>query len=166
MLILWGQSFEHLQIDLLKQCGLKHRETGYRVWKNSFHIHKGWRSNPASERPDDLGIDRPAATIDDFISMLWKEGARWHRQEEGGTVYLLSARSVLFPTNMMMTSLPLSVLTSSIHFVVCWKELTSERKDEAEARSGNEYSGDVKRLLWKRVRLWQKEEKEGRKEGD
>merc|ERR1711915_670087 len=31
---------------------------------------------------------------------------------------LLSERSVLFPTNMMMTSLPLSVLTSSIHLLV------------------------------------------------
>lgn len=41
------------------------------------------------------------------------------------TLYLLSARSVLFPTSMMITSLPLSVLTSSIHFVVCWNELTS-----------------------------------------
>lgn len=41
------------------------------------------------------------------------------------TPYLLSARSVLFPTSMMITSLPLSVLTSSIHFVVCWNELTS-----------------------------------------
>lgn len=27
----------------------------------------------------------------------------------------------------MMTSLPLSVRTSSIHFVVCWKEFTSEK---------------------------------------
>lgn len=42
--------------------------------------------------------------------------------------YLLSARSVLFPTSMMMTSLPRSVLTSSIHFVVCWKEFTSIRE--------------------------------------
>lgn len=39
--------------------------------------------------------------------------------------YLLSARSVLLPTSMMMTSLPLSVLTSSIHLEVCWKELRS-----------------------------------------
>lgn len=36
-----------------------------------------------------------------------------------------SSRSVLFPTSMMMTSLPLSVLTSSIHFEVCWNEFTS-----------------------------------------
>lgn len=40
-------------------------------------------------------------------------------------IYLLSARSVLLPTSMMMTSLPLSVLTSSIHLEVCWKELRS-----------------------------------------
>jgi len=40
---------------------------------------------------------------------------------------------------MIMTSPPLSVLTSSIHFVVCWKELTSKRKtrrtQEAEPQS-------------------------------
>ena len=41
------------------------------------------------------------------------------------TTYLLSARSVLLPTSMMITSLPLSVLTSSIHLEVCWKELRS-----------------------------------------
>lgn len=40
-------------------------------------------------------------------------------------MYLLSAKSVLFPTSMIMTSLPLSVLTSSIHFEVCWNELRS-----------------------------------------
>lgn len=39
--------------------------------------------------------------------------------------YLLSARSVLLPTSMMITSLPRSVLTSSIHLEVCWKELRS-----------------------------------------
>lgn len=39
--------------------------------------------------------------------------------------YLLSARSVLLPTSIMITSLPLSVLTSSIHLEVCWKELRS-----------------------------------------
>lgn len=44
--------------------------------------------------------------------------------------YLLSARSVLFPTNMMMTSLPRSVLTSSIHLEVCWKEFKSAGKNE------------------------------------
>lgn len=48
-------------------------------------------------------------------------------QGEGRTDHLLSARSVLFPTSMMMTSLPLSVRTSSIHFVVCWKEFTSKK---------------------------------------
>merc|ERR1719318_430301 len=36
---------------------------------------------------------------------------------------LLSDRSVLFPTSIMITSLPLSVLTSSIHLLVWWKEL-------------------------------------------
>lgn len=40
-------------------------------------------------------------------------------------VYLLSAKSVLLPTSMIMTSLPLSVLTSSIHFEVCWNEFRS-----------------------------------------
>lgn len=44
--------------------------------------------------------------------------------------YLLSARSVLFPTSMMMTSLPRSVLTSSIHLEVCWKEFKSAGKNE------------------------------------
>lgn len=42
--------------------------------------------------------------------------------------YLLSDRSVLFPTNIIMTSLPLSVRTSSIHFDVCWKEFASAKK--------------------------------------
>lgn len=59
--------------------------------------------------------------------MLLQEGAHWHGGlGERRTDHLLSARSVLFPTSMMMTSLPLSVRTSSIHFVVCWKEFTSE----------------------------------------
>lgn len=40
-------------------------------------------------------------------------------------LYLFSSRSVLLPTSMMMTSLPLSVLTSSIHLQVCWNEFTS-----------------------------------------
>ena len=39
--------------------------------------------------------------------------------------HLFSSRSVLLPTSMMMTSLPLSVLTSSIHLQVCWNEFTS-----------------------------------------
>lgn len=47
---------------------------------------------------------------------------------EGLSTYLLSARSVLLPTSIMMTSLPRSVLTSSIHFDVCWNELTSVEK--------------------------------------
>ncbi len=46
------------------------------------------------------------------------------------TMYLLSAKSVLFPTSMIMTSLPLSVLTSSIHFEVCWNELRSVNKQQ------------------------------------
>ena len=45
-------------------------------------------------------------------------------------LYLLSERSVLFPTSIMMTSLPLSVRTSSIHLEVCWKELASVTKEE------------------------------------
>ena len=36
---------------------------------------------------------------------------------------LLSERSVLLPTSMMMTSLPRSVRTSSIHLLVWWNEL-------------------------------------------
>lgn len=39
----------------------------------------------------------------------------------------LSDKSVLLPTNMMMTSLPRSVRTSSIHFDVWWNELASEK---------------------------------------
>lgn len=38
----------------------------------------------------------------------------------------LSERSVLLPTNMIITSLPRSVRTSSIHFDVWWNELASE----------------------------------------
>ena len=41
---------------------------------------------------------------------------------------LLSAKSVLLPTNMMITSLPLSALTSSIHLFVCWNELPSAKR--------------------------------------
>lgn len=53
-------------------------------------------------------------------------GARKHRAFHAPVrAYLLSARSVLLPTSMMITSLPLSVLTSSIHLEVCWKELRS-----------------------------------------
>lgn len=33
-----------------------------------------------------------------------------------------------------MTSLPLSVLTSSIHFDVCWNELTSVERGEKQSR--------------------------------
>lgn len=80
-----------------------------------------------------------AALISDFIRMLLKGCT------DGRTRYLLSARSVLFPTNMIMTSLPLSVLTSSIHFVVCWKELTSER--EAGRRTVREQEKDRPRKV-------------------
>ena len=44
------------------------------------------------------------------------------------SIYLLSDKSVLLPTNIIITSLPRSVRTSSIHFEVCWKELASEIK--------------------------------------
>lgn len=40
---------------------------------------------------------------------------------------LLSERSVLLPTNIIITSLPRSVRTSSIHFEVWWNELASEK---------------------------------------
>ena len=39
----------------------------------------------------------------------------------------LSFKSVLFPTRTMMTSLPRSARTSSIHFLVFWKDLASAR---------------------------------------
>lgn len=42
--------------------------------------------------------------------------------------HLFSERSVLFPTSIIITSLPLSVRTSSIHLEVCWKELASRKK--------------------------------------
>ena len=42
--------------------------------------------------------------------------------------YLLSDRSVLFPTSMIITSLPLSVRTSSIHLDVWWKEFASAKQ--------------------------------------
>ena len=40
--------------------------------------------------------------------------------------HLLSDKSVLFPTNIIITSLPRSVRTSSIHLDVCWNELASK----------------------------------------
>lgn len=92
------------------------------------------------------GLSKPSATRRDLSKMHGKrtgrEGARypctpellvqeelqrrggWAQPASPGT-YLLSARSVLLPTSMMITSLPLSVLTSSIHLEVCWKELRS-----------------------------------------
>lgn len=50
------------------------------------------------------------------------------RQKEisRGVTDRLSERSVLFPTNMISTSPPRSVLTSSIHFDVWWNEFASE----------------------------------------
>lgn len=39
----------------------------------------------------------------------------------------LSLRSVLLPTSTMMTSFPRSALTSSIHFLVFWKDFASVR---------------------------------------
>lgn len=59
-----------------------------------------------------------------------------------------------------MTSLPLSVLTSSIHFVVCWKELTSERERRGEKQEAeDQYAGDEEPQLWRRG-LWQEDNKE------
>lgn len=104
-----------------------------------------------SDSAEHLCIDR-AVTINDFISMLLMDCLLTQRQEDGRTDYLLSARSVLFPTSMIMTSLPLSVLTSSIHFVVCWKELTSEREKETNKRHGIKYSGDEEPQLSKTKR--------------
>lgn len=43
---------------------------------------------------------------------------------------LLSERSVLLPTSTMMTSLPLSVLTSSIHLDVCWNDVASNESEK------------------------------------
>ena len=39
----------------------------------------------------------------------------------------LSDKSVLFPTNIIITSPPLSVRTSSIHLDVWWNEFASEK---------------------------------------
>lgn len=61
---------------------------------------------------------------------------------------------------MIMTSLPLSVLTSSIHFVVCWKELTSEIQKGEREEAEHQYSGEEKPQLWKRESLWQEDNKE------
>lgn len=45
------------------------------------------------------------------------------------SVYLLSFKSVLLPTNTIITSVPLSALTSSIHFDVFKKEFRSTDLD-------------------------------------
>ena len=60
---------------------------------------------------------------------LWKQSPLGILLTSPTILYLLSAKSVLFPTSMMMTSLPLSVLTSSIHFEVCWNELRSGKRE-------------------------------------
>ena len=46
----------------------------------------------------------------------------------GEKPHLFSVKSVLFPTNIMMTSIPLSALTSSIHRSVCSKEFVPGKK--------------------------------------
>jgi hypothetical protein len=46
------------------------------------------------------------------------------------TTHLLSTRSVLFPTSTMITSLPLSVRTSSIHFEVFKKDCLPTTRNE------------------------------------
>lgn len=63
---------------------------------------------------------------------MWslRDEQKMYSSNSSKILYLLSAKSVLLPTNMIMTSLPLSVLTSSIHFEVCWKELRSEEQKE------------------------------------
>jgi len=64
----------------------------------------------------------------------WKAECLGHYSNGGrGTktfacLYRLSARSVLLPTSMIMTSGPRSARTSSIHFDVCWNELASKRQ--------------------------------------
>jgi len=52
----------------------------------------------------------------------------WHKCSYSQYVSVtdrLSERSVLFPTSIISTSEPRSVLTSSIHLDVCWNELAS-----------------------------------------
>ncbi len=51
-----------------------------------------------------------------YESSLYQEISK--RLSLGTMGYLLSAKSVLFPTNIITTSAPLSVRTSSIHFAV------------------------------------------------
>lgn len=71
--------------------------------------------------------DRVLTTHASLNSSVQEELQRsgWQTLPASACTYLLSARSVLLPTSMMITSLPLSVLTSSIHLEVCWKELRS-----------------------------------------
>lgn len=56
----------------------------------------------------------------------------------------LSDKSVLLPTNIIMTSLPRSVRTSSIHFDVWWNELASTKDNRklvclSTIRTGKSY---------------------------
>lgn len=51
------------------------------------------------------------------------------------SVYLLSFKSVLLPTNTIITSVPLSALTSSIHFDVFKKEFRSTDVDNVNKGS-------------------------------
>ena len=50
---------------------------------------------------------------------------------ERSRMYLLSTRSVLLPTSTMMTSLPLSARTSSIHLAVLTKDCLSAKQAES-----------------------------------
>lgn len=54
-------------------------------------------------------------TILQFEMYIWED-------DYNNGVYLLSTRSVLLPTRTIITSLPLSVRTSSIHFAVLRKD--------------------------------------------
>jgi hypothetical protein len=49
-----------------------------------------------------------------------------YRWTDNSIVYRLSTRSVLLPTNIIITSLPRSVRTSLIHFEVWWNEFESK----------------------------------------
>lgn len=62
---------------------------------------------------------------DKYYHQWAKYGPRAASRGTLNETHLFSSRSVLLPTNMMMTSLPLSVRTSSIHLQVCWNEFMS-----------------------------------------
>lgn len=53
--------------------------------------------------------------------VLESEMRKWANESRHG-IYLLSTRSVLLPTRTIITSLPLSVRTSSIHLAVLRKD--------------------------------------------